>query len=76
MKFLPFRHAVYDIQWHIDKSMKMEGCSVNAYVWNPGSSTFDQSEAVSKEITTTECARLSEQLALETAPFAPKGKHH
>ena len=76
VKFLPVRHAFYDIQWHIDKNMKMEGCTVDAYVWNPGNSTFDQSESVSKEIAATECTHLREQLELETAPYAPKGKHH
>jgi hypothetical protein len=68
VKFLPVRHAFYDIQWHIDKNMKMEGYTVDAYVWNPGNSTFDQSESVSKEIAATECTHLREQLELETAP--------
>jgi hypothetical protein len=76
VKFLPFRHAFYDIQWRIDKKLKMEGCTVDAYVWNPGSRTFDQDESVSKEIAATECTHLREQLELETAPYAPKGKHH
>jgi hypothetical protein len=76
VKFMPFRHAFYDIQWHIDKSMKMDRCTVDAYVWNPGISTWDQSESVSKEIASTECTHLREQLELETAPYAPKGKKH
>lgn len=74
VKFLPFKHAVYDIQWHIDKAMKMDKCTVDAYVWNAGSGTFDQNESVSKEIGTAECTRLSDQLEQETAPFAPKSK--
>lgn len=74
VKFLPFKHAFYDIQWHIDKAMKMDKCTVDAYVWNAGSGTFDQNEPVSKEIGTSECTRLSDQLEQETAQFAPKGK--
>ena len=76
VKFLPVRHAFYDIQWHIDKAMKMDKCTVEAYVWNANNGTFDENESVSKEIGTSECTHLREQLELEAAPFAPKGKHH
>jgi hypothetical protein len=74
VKFLPFKHAVYEIQWHIDKAMKMDSCTVDAYVWNAGSGTFDQNESVGKEIAASECTRLSDQLEQETSQFAPKGK--
>jgi hypothetical protein len=76
VKFLPFKHAVYDIQWHIDKAMKMDKCTVDAYVWNAGSGTFDQNESIGKEIATSECTRLSDQLEEETSQFAPKKKGH
>lgn len=76
LKLLRARHAVYDIQWHIDKAMKMDQCTVAAYVWSPSSGTFDQNEAVSKEIGNSECSRLSEQLAEQTSQFEQPKKHH
>ena len=51
--------------------MKMDRCTVDAYVWNAGNGTFDQNESLSKIIGTSECTRLRDQLEQETAPFAP-----
>ena len=76
LKLLRARHAVYDIQWHIDKTMKMDQCTVAAYVWSSSNGTFDQSEAVGKEIGNSECSRLSEQLAEQTSQFEQPKKHH
>jgi hypothetical protein len=76
VKLLRARHAVYDIQWHIDKAMKMDNCTVQAYVWTPANGTFDQNPAVSKEIGTSECTRLGQQLDEQTSQFAQPKKHH
>lgn len=76
VKLLRARQAVYDIQWHIDKAMKMDNCAVQAYVWTPANGTFDENAAVSKEIGSSECARLAKQLEDQTSQFAQPKKHH
>jgi hypothetical protein len=72
VKFIPAKHALFQMCWHTDDSAKMDSCGGTAYVWNPATRTLDEDERVSREVSQAECKRLGQELERMNGPAIPK----
>jgi hypothetical protein len=67
-KLLPEKHSVYAIHWNTGNSLKLASCTVDAYVWNAESGTFNANGAISKEIAKHACSQKRMELNGEYNP--------
>jgi hypothetical protein len=61
VELYPDRRAVLSIAWRSDEQGKLDECHGTAYAWNPATRTFDAHEALSKDLSTKECARVEKE---------------
>ena len=62
VELYPDQHAVLSVAWRSDEVGKLSECHGTAYAWNPAARTFDAHNALSKELSTKECARVAEDV--------------
>ena len=62
VRLVPEKNAIYDIEWDNDDTHPLAQCTVNAYVWDSNSKTFDWNAELTKQATQSYCLTLQEQL--------------